>query len=117
MNMEQFPRIRLDPDVMDGKACIRGLRVIVATVVGLLASGRSVDEILVAYPYLERADIDQSLAYYRRLAGQGRSLVEALSMPGLGDVDFDPQRVCLEVPLVTLWKSTREEQKLYEESS
>ena len=60
------------------------------------------DEILAAYPYLEREDIDQSLAYYRRLAGQGRSLVEALSMPGLGDVDFDAQRVHLEFPLPDL---------------
>ena len=60
--MEQFPRITLDPDVMGGKACIRGLRVTVATVVGLLAAGRSADEILGAYPYLEREDIDQSLA-------------------------------------------------------
>ena len=48
---------------MGGKACIRGLRVTVATVVGLLAAGRSADEILGAYPYLEREDIVQSLAY------------------------------------------------------
>ena len=50
--MERFPRITLNPDVMGGKACIRGLRVTVATAVGLLASGRSADEILAAYPYL-----------------------------------------------------------------
>ena len=61
--MGQFLRITFDPDVMGGKACIRGLRVTVATVVGLLAAGRSADEILGAYPYLEREDIDQSLAY------------------------------------------------------
>ena len=61
--MESSPRITLDPDVMGGKACIRGLRVTVATVVGLLAAGRSADEILGAYPYLEREDIVQSLAY------------------------------------------------------
>ena len=52
--MGQFPRITFDPDVMGGKACIRGLRVTVATGVGLLAAGRSADEILGAYPYLER---------------------------------------------------------------
>lgn len=63
MNTRRFPRITLDPDVMGGKACIRGLRVTVATVVGLLAAGRSANEILAAYPYLEREDIDQSLAY------------------------------------------------------
>ena len=61
--MKRLPRITLDPDVMAGKACIRGLRVTVGTVVGLLAAGRSAEEILSAYPYLEREDIDQSLAY------------------------------------------------------
>ena len=61
--MKAFPRITLDPSVMGGKACIRGLRVTVGTVVGLLASGRSRDEILKAYPYLEAEDIDQALAY------------------------------------------------------
>ncbi len=62
-SMEAFPRITFDPTVMGGKACIRGLRVTVGTVVGLLAAGRSADEIMAAYPYLEREDIDQSLAY------------------------------------------------------
>ena len=61
--MKRFPRITLDPDVMAGKACIRGLRVTVGTVVGLLAAGRSAEEILSAYPYLEQEDIGQSLAY------------------------------------------------------
>ena len=48
---------------MGGKACIRNLRVTVGTVVGALAAGRSPDEILEAYPYLEREDIDAALAY------------------------------------------------------
>ena len=61
--MEAFPRITFDPAVMGGKPCIRGLRVTVSTVVALLAAGRSAEEILEAYPYLEREDIDQSLAY------------------------------------------------------
>ncbi len=61
--MESFNRISLDPAVMGGKACVRGLRVTVGTVVGLLAAGRSPAEILEAYPYLEQEDIDQSLAY------------------------------------------------------
>lgn len=58
-----FERITIDPAVMGGKACIRGLRVTVGAVVGLLAAGRTRDEILKAYPYLEREDVDQSLAY------------------------------------------------------
>ena len=61
--MESLDRITLDPAVMGGKACIRGMRVTVGTVVGLLAAGRSPAEILDAYPYLEQEDIDQSLAY------------------------------------------------------
>lgn len=61
--MEGLSRITLAPAVMDGKACIRGLRVTVGTVVGLLAAGRSSEEILSAYPYLEQEDIDQALAY------------------------------------------------------
>ena len=61
--MKSLDRITLDPAVMGGKACIRGMRVTVGTVVGLLAAGRSPAEILEAYPYLEQEDIDQSLAY------------------------------------------------------
>ncbi len=61
--MAQFDRITFDPAVMGGKPCIRGQRVTVGTVFGLLASGRSHDEILKAYPYLEAEDIDQCLAY------------------------------------------------------
>ena len=61
--MKSFERITIDPAVMGGKACIRGLRVTVGTVVGLLAAGRTRDEILNSYPCLEEKDIDHSLAY------------------------------------------------------
>ena len=61
--MMRLDRITLNPDVMGGKACIRGLRVTVGTIVGLLAAGQSTDDILKAYPHLESADIQQSLAY------------------------------------------------------
>ncbi len=56
-------RITFDPNVMGGKACIRGLRVTAGTVLGLMAAGRGPREILDAYPYLERQDIDAALAY------------------------------------------------------
>lgn len=56
-------RITLDPEVMGGKPCIRGLRVTVGNIVGLLAAGHSEDEILAAYPYLEREDIRAALTY------------------------------------------------------
>ena len=61
--VNMLTRITFDPTVMGGKACIRGLRVTVGTVLGLLAAGRTHDEILDAYPYLEREDIDEALAY------------------------------------------------------
>ncbi len=63
MAMNTLDRITVDPAVMGGKACIRGMRVSVGTVLGLLASGRSAAEILRAYPYLEQEDINQSLVY------------------------------------------------------
>jgi uncharacterized protein (DUF433 family) len=61
--MPKFERITLNPAVMGGKPCIRGLRVTVGTIVGLVAAGKTRDEILRLYPYLEAADIDQALAY------------------------------------------------------
>ena len=63
--MEKLSRITFDPAVMGGKACIRDLRVTVGTIVGLLAADRSHEEILKAYPYLEREDIGEALAYAR----------------------------------------------------
>ena len=56
-------RITIDPLVMGGRPCIRGMRVTVAMIMGLLASGHSIERILEAYPYLEREDILQSLTY------------------------------------------------------
>jgi uncharacterized protein (DUF433 family) len=61
--MKQLARITFNPEVMGGKPCIRGLRVTVGTVVGLMASGRTPEEILAAYPYLELLDIYESLNY------------------------------------------------------
>jgi uncharacterized protein (DUF433 family) len=61
--MALLDRITHDPAVMGGRPCIRGLRVTVGTIVGLLASGRTEREILEAYPYLEPEDIQAALAY------------------------------------------------------
>jgi uncharacterized protein (DUF433 family) len=61
--MTQVNRITFNPEVMGGKPCIRGLRVTVGTIVGLMASGRTSEEILQAYPYLELEDIYEALAY------------------------------------------------------
>ena len=59
----EFARISFDPAVMGGKPCIRGTRVTVGTIVGLLAAGRSIDQVLQAYPYLEEPDIREALSY------------------------------------------------------
>ena len=59
----KFDRITFNPKVMGGKPCLRGLRVTVGTIVGLVAAGRSQAEILKAYPYLEEGDISEALSY------------------------------------------------------
>ena len=61
--MEPLNRITFNPNVMGGKPCIRGMRVTVGMIVGMVASGHSTKEILEIYPYLEAEDIRQSLAY------------------------------------------------------
>lgn len=61
--MTKLTRITLNSEVMGGKPCIRGLRVTVGTIVGLMASGHPPDKILKSYPYLELADIYEALAY------------------------------------------------------
>ena len=60
---ERFPRVTVDPTQMGGVPCIRGLRIPVATVVGLLAQGLSQQEILHEYPDLEVEDISEALRY------------------------------------------------------
>ncbi len=60
--MPTLDRITRNPEVMGGKPCLRGMRVTVGTVVGLVAAGHSTAEILAAYPYLEEDDIRQALA-------------------------------------------------------
>jgi len=61
--MPQLTRITRDPAVMGGKPCIRGMRVTVGTVVGLVAAGHTRDEIISEYPYLEAEDISEALSY------------------------------------------------------
>ena len=62
-NMGQLNRITQQPDVMGGKACIRGMRVTVGMVLGQIGAGHSIDEVLADYPYLENEDIMQALRY------------------------------------------------------
>jgi len=63
MATDLLARITHDPEVMGGRPCIRGMRVTVGTIVGLLACGHSVEEVLQAYPYLEKEDVQAALSY------------------------------------------------------
>jgi uncharacterized protein (DUF433 family) len=56
-------RITLDPAIMGGKPCIRGMRVTVGMIVGQIGAGHTIDEVLTDYPYLQREDILQALRY------------------------------------------------------
>lgn len=61
--MPQLDRITFDPNVMGGKPCIRGMRVTVGTIVGLIAGGATPAEIPADYPYLEAVDIEAAVRY------------------------------------------------------
>ncbi len=61
--MLSLSRITFNPEVMGGKPCIRGIRITVGTIVGLMASGMTMEEILADYSYLEREDVMEALAY------------------------------------------------------
>jgi len=61
--MNKLKRISFDPAVMGGKPCIRGMRVTVGKIIGLMAAGRSEEDILEAYPYLEKEDLREALSY------------------------------------------------------
>ena len=59
----EFDRITINPAVMGGKACIRGMRVTVGMIVGQIGAGRSIDDLLADFPYLEREDVLEALRY------------------------------------------------------
>jgi uncharacterized protein (DUF433 family) len=78
--MKQFDRITQEPGVMGGKACIRGMRVTVGNVVGQIGMGRTIEELLLDYPYLEREDVLQALRYAAWLAEDRNAEPEFLCM-------------------------------------
>ncbi len=61
--MVQLDRITQQPELMGGKACVRGMRVTVGMIVSQIGAGHSIDDVLADYPYLEREDILQALRY------------------------------------------------------
>ena len=74
-----FNRITFDPNVMGGRACIRGMRITVSLVVNLVAGAMSVADILRAYPYLEPEDVGQSLQYAAWLAEEAVHVPEPVA--------------------------------------
>ena len=66
--METFDRITFDPQIMGGRACIRGMRIPVSVIVGQIAHNATVDEILADYPDLEPEDVQQAIGYAAWLA-------------------------------------------------
>lgn len=67
---DEFERITSTPGRHGGRPCIRGMRITVSNVVGQLAAGATPEELLSEYPYLEREDIQQALAFAAALAAQ-----------------------------------------------
>jgi uncharacterized protein (DUF433 family) len=66
--MEMFDRITFDPQIMGGRACIRGMRIPVSVIVGQIAYGATFGEILEGFPDLEKEDIQQAIEYAAWLA-------------------------------------------------
>jgi len=81
--VQHLERISINPDVMGGKPCIRGMRVTVGMIVEALAAGRSVGDLLADFPYLEERDIRKAPAYASGLA-QGRNLRSPADAAALG---------------------------------
>jgi len=71
--VQEFRRITMDPEVMGGKPCIRGMRVTVGMIVEALAAGRTIEQLLADFPYLEEPDIREALAFAARLS-QGHEI-------------------------------------------
>ena len=77
--MTGFDRITFDPNIMGGRACIRGMRITVAMIINLISNGMSTEEIVHEYPYLEPEDIQQALRYVALLADESIRELELVS--------------------------------------
>ena len=71
--VREFRRITMDPEVMGGKPCTRGMRVTVGMLMEALAAGHTVEQLLADFPYLEEQDIREALTFAARLA-QGHEI-------------------------------------------
>lgn len=85
-------RITVDPNRMRGLPCIRDTRVTVSAVLGQLAAGASIDDLLVDYPYLEREDLLAALEYAAAAAQERELAVVAPAAKLLLDANFSPRK-------------------------
>ena len=76
--MNQFDRITFDPNVMGGRACIRGMRITVSLMLNLVSNGMTARQIVKEYPYLEEEDIRQCLQYAAWLADESVQILEPI---------------------------------------
>lgn len=74
----QLTRITINPAMMGGRPCIRGMRVTVSTIVGLLASGHTSESILESYPYLEAEDVREALVFAAWRSEEADDVLDAL---------------------------------------
>jgi uncharacterized protein (DUF433 family) len=77
--MDKFNRITFDPNIMGGRACIRGMRITVSLILNLISNGMAAQDIVKEYPYLEEEDIRQSLQYAAWLADETVQVLEMTS--------------------------------------
>ena len=77
--MDKFDRITFDPNLMGGRACIRGMRITVSLILNLISNGMTAQEIVKEYPYLEEEDIRQALQYAAWLADETVQVLEMTS--------------------------------------
>ena len=106
-SIRPFARITFDPEIMGGKPCIRGLAVTVGAIVGMIAEGRSAEEVLHSCPYLEAEDIREALAYAAKKASQVNTYIFRLEV----EQDHDG-RWGADVPVLpgcNAWGYTKEE--------
>ena len=105
--MPELDRITHDPQVMGGRACIRGMRVTVSLVLNLLANGMSNDEIIKSYPYLESDDIRQTLQYAAHLADESDEQDDAWVTDNLNEIYSEEDSSLDPVIAALQWVSLR----------
>ena len=106
-NIRPLARVTLDRQVMSGKPCIRGMRITVGTIVGLVASGYSREQILAMYPYLEADDISEALSYAAKRVSQVKTYLFSIDIEQEEDGRWSADIPV--IPVCAAWGFTKEE--------